>query len=277
MSSDFQTLGPDILRYLTICKATYNSAINHRHLGFTRQRIIHGVLGRGFCRVFWNQDEIVVAFRGTREVLLDCLFTNFLCWMSRPEGHSFWSHYGFNAALRAPNRRAGYDPAKTYPDPEEIKEIPAIQAVLKLLDRYRGSRKLTVTGHSLGGALAVLAALHIAEIYKHDPISAVYTYGQPAVGGATFCRRYESLGIPTYRIVHGADLIPHMPPFAPYRHVGKSFWISDGLVRDGTSWPVRMFYNAIHLRLHLGIAHHLSDAYEDAIRLALGMSARRRV
>jgi len=39
---------------------------------------------------------------------------------------------------------------------------------------------LYVTGHSLGGALAVLGAYYIAK--ENLPVSAVYTYGQPVVG-----------------------------------------------------------------------------------------------
>jgi len=82
------------------------------------------------------------------------------------------------------------------------------------------------TGHSLGGALATLAA------YELTP-NALYTYGSPRVGDKNFamavCDKVEH-----YRIVDDMDIIPDLPPFElGYRHCGPqkilgsfplSFW-----------------------------------------------------
>jgi triacylglycerol lipase len=76
----------------------------------------------------------------------------------------------------------------------------------------RGNPRLYVTGHSLGGALAVLAAAFL-QIEERRSIAAVYTYGQPRVGDPKFSRAYdEALGNVTFRYVNNYDIVPHVPP-----------------------------------------------------------------
>ncbi len=62
---------------------------------------------------------------------------------------------------------------------------------------------LFYTGHSLGGALAVLAA-------AHRPPRALYTFGAPKVGDQFFCRALQA--VPHYRLVNGHDIVPSLPP-----------------------------------------------------------------
>jgi len=71
------------------------------------------------------------------------------------------------------------------------------------------------TGHSLGGALATLAA-------TLRPPRAVYTFGSPRVGNARFVSLLQNL--PVYRIASPRDIVAGMPPTAlpfGYRHVGE--------------------------------------------------------
>jgi triacylglycerol lipase len=82
----------------------------------------------------------------------------------------------------------------------------------------RSAPALFFTGHSLGGALAVLGAEKAA---RDHVVSAVYTYGMPRVGTATFQARYAALADRTYRLHFGRDLVPGVPtPEQGYRHVG---------------------------------------------------------
>jgi len=88
---------------------------------------------------------------------------------------------------------------------------------------------LFITGHSLGGAEAVLAALELKR--RKFPIVQVYTFGQPRVGNGVFKRLYEAaLGQATFRVVHEEDIvarIPHLPRFTdPYRHAATEVLIS---------------------------------------------------
>lgn len=75
------------------------------------------------------------------------------------------------------------------------------------------SGRLLFTGHSLGAALATLAAS------RHRP-DALYTYGSPRVGDIAFGRSVT--GLIHHRFVHCCDIVPRVPPeILDYRHVGE--------------------------------------------------------
>ncbi len=62
------------------------------------------------------------------------------------------------------------------------------------------------TGHSMGGALAVLTALMLAE--QGVRVHSLYTFGQPQVGDRAFSNTVETnIVAPFHRFVHGADAI----------------------------------------------------------------------
>ncbi len=75
-----------------------------------------------------------------------------------------------------------------------------------------------VTGHSLGGALAVMAAAHLK---RRGIGAALYTYGQPRVGLSGFADRFEQeLSDKLIRFVNQSDIVPRVPPGIFYRHMG---------------------------------------------------------
>jgi predicted lipase len=57
-----------------------------------------------------------------------------------------------------------------------------------LLQKYRGS-PIYVTGHSLGGALATVAAIDIKHVYNPSSMK-VYTFGQPRVGNSLYSAHF---------------------------------------------------------------------------------------
>lgn len=80
------------------------------------------------------------------------------------------------------------------------------------------STEIVVAGHSLGGALATLAAYDLKV--SGFNVSEVYTYGSPRVGSRDFARGYaSSLGAVTWRVVNHNDKVPHLPHFPFYHHV----------------------------------------------------------
>ncbi len=103
-----------------------------------------------------------------------------------------------------------------------------------------GDRRLWIAGHSLGGALAVLAAARLAE--AKVPIAGVYALGQPRVGGGSFNRILnQELAGKVYRIVNFIDIVPRVPPLIfGFRHEHKRVYItSDGeVVPDAKVWAV---------------------------------------
>lgn len=70
-------------------------------------------------------------------------------------------------------------------------------------------RPLYLTGHSLGGALAVLAAADLAADGRR-PV--VYTFGAPRTGDPRFACRYAQLVPESYRIANPHDLVTRLPP-----------------------------------------------------------------
>ena len=89
--------------------------------------------------------------------------------------------------------------------------------------------RLFMTGHSLGAAIAVLAAMRLQSDVNLT-VDAVYTFGLPRVGGSKFNDLYEPiLGARTFRLVNGDDPVPSVPPpLLEYRHVGRSLFCTHG-------------------------------------------------
>ncbi len=56
-------------------------------------------------------------------------------------------------------------------------------------------------GHSLGGALAVLAAFQIQQQHRLPHICC-YTYGAPRTGNAAFAKEYERLVPETFHVIN---------------------------------------------------------------------------
>ncbi len=78
-----------------------------------------------------------------------------------------------------------------------------------------------IGGHSLGGALSVLALPDVVmKTHYKQPI--LYNFGCPRVGDNTFVSAYNALaGKQRFRVVNSSDLVPTLPPPAPiyYSHV----------------------------------------------------------
>lgn len=78
--------------------------------------------------------------------------------------------------------------------------------------------KFLVTGHSSGGALAILHSLTMAN---HGFAIETYTFGSPMVGDSSFAQTYNSLVPNSYRVANKPDIIPLLPGnLLEYEHVG---------------------------------------------------------
>lgn len=90
---------------------------------------------------------------------------------------------------------------------------PPIDSSLKDLAAMP-ARTFWITGHSLGGALAVLsgAAFSFMPDDTVRPVNGIYTFGQPRVGAHPFCGNYDHiLQSKTFRFVNKQDLVPRVP------------------------------------------------------------------
>jgi hypothetical protein len=89
------------------------------------------------------------------------------------------------------------------------------------------------TGHSLGAALATLAAVRRAP-------RVVYTFGSPRVGDRGLCKLLED--VPIYRVVHGSDIVTTVPPEVfGFRHVGEEHHIGSRGLNDFVFDPRLVF------------------------------------
>ncbi|MQL70915.1 hypothetical protein Taro_003274 [Colocasia esculenta] len=211
-----------------------------------------------------QQELITVAFRGTETFnAIDWAVDLDFSWFAIPGAGK--AHGGFMKALGL-QQQGGWP--KDIPDPERRRCFAyyAVRERLAEALRRRPEARFLVTGHSLGGALAVLflavLALH-QESWMLERLEGVYTYGQPKVGDKSFGRFVsEHLDRPHkryYRFVYGSDIVPGMPwdvcpflfeHFGTCLHYDSLYW---GTViveerRKKRAWPVSMvaaYVNAI--------------------------------
>ncbi|KAH9299359.1 hypothetical protein KI387_031041 [Taxus chinensis] len=85
--------------------------------------------------------------------------------------------------------------------------------IKSLLQKYKGEKlSITITGHSLGSALAMLSAYDIAEMGVNNGVPVtVFSFAGPRVGNSAFKHRMEELGVKTLRVVNTHDGVPKVP------------------------------------------------------------------
>jgi triacylglycerol lipase len=141
-----------------------------------------------------NDDGTFIVFQGTDPLLLANWVSDFNFLPNR-----LGIHQGFHEALDV-----------------------AWNDITKALERSRPIPRLFIAGHSLGAALAALCASRVADELGIMP-EAVYGFGMPRVGTPSFAATYnKKLGSRTYRLVHGDDIVPTVPPTRfGFCHVGR--------------------------------------------------------
>ncbi|KAI4334780.1 hypothetical protein L6164_013490 [Bauhinia variegata] len=94
-----------------------------------------------------------------------------------------------------------------------------LSEVSRLLNKYKGEKNVSITmaGHSMGSALAILLAYDIAELglnkenRKSELPVTVFSFGGPRVGNSEFKTRCEELGVKVLRISNVNDPITKLP------------------------------------------------------------------
>lgn len=146
-----------------------------------------------------GDDIIVVVFRGTEDEL-DWMTNVRAAWITLQGGARV--HTGFFQAY--------------WPIRDRL--FSTVQTLIETRPR-----PVYVTGHSLGGALAVMATAELAnhqQAIVRDSIAACYTFGCPRAGDASFDLYVKA---PLYRVTNGIDIVPAVPPaLLGYRHVGDT-------------------------------------------------------
>lgn len=91
-----------------------------------------------------------------------------------------------------------------------------------------GCDQILITGHSLGAALAVLAAPDVARNMPPNTTEPrLITFAGPRVGVSDFAASFNALIESCYRVVNTLDIVPFLPP-PPYVHVGAQILVNSG-------------------------------------------------
>jgi len=160
-----------------------------------------------------SPDQIIIAFRGYAEYPADLLASYDIFQVRYPfVRNGGKTSRGFTCIYRSTRN-------------ELIRE----------LNKLPTTKKLFITGHNYGGALATLAALDITVNTKFkNPVT--YTYGSPRIGDPRFAHRFNRVVKNSVRIVNIHDSYPtfparrYPPPFTitglRYQHVKTKYPLS---------------------------------------------------
>jgi hypothetical protein len=192
-----------------------------------------------------SANAIFVVFRGTEGMSI--------------EGLVDWLNNGqFNpAADPIPGMHTGFSNAAqtVYADvTARIDAVPTENGV--------PTKKVWITGHSLGGALATATATFLEYGINGDPVRPVQglvTFGAPRVFTGTAAATFDTtFGTRAQRFVDNEDLVPHVPPPAPndYTHIGQL----NNIIPDGAGGCV-LEVDTTELGIGLSIDDHAMSAY----------------
>jgi hypothetical protein len=166
----------------------------------------------------WTDTFVIVAFRGTQPDQWKDIFTDIKLPLT-PHRAGTRVHAGFLESLQG--------------------VWPSLRPRLDELGR---TRSVWFTGHSLGAALATLAA----DLF--EPARGVCTFGSPRVGDTAFAAAFDArFGPCSLRYVNDADIVTHVPPPLPsrYKHVaGLRHIRQDGLIFASPP-PLAHYFNDI--------------------------------
>ena len=258
----------DALSFAVASHLTYSSQKRVLGLlkawGFTNTEYVDVKRGRDIdtqAFVAGNGKSILIAFRGS-ESSADWM-TNIQATTAPGPFPGTRVHRGFQDAL-----------------------YPAMLSVYRALrDMQDKGQEVWLTGHSLGGALAVLTAAMLCD--NDVKVSGIYTYGAPRVGNGAFARELDQhLGGCSFRVVNAPDLVPHVPPEPFFSHSGnrvllqgngtvsfkKGVWVK--IKRTFVSW-----FNDIGDGELIAKDGHLldsTDGYIQELRRGIKRSTRRR-
>ncbi|KAL3158681.1 hypothetical protein ABBQ32_011423 [Trebouxia sp. C0010 RCD-2024] len=158
------------------------------------------------CLVAWGPDTILVAFRGTANRQNAALDVKAWLVPHIPEtgaktgcglGPTAAVHSGFSLSWETALKEAVY---------------AALKRAVMQSGQDASCLCVYVTGHSLGGAMAVLAAFDIADLYPWGSLQ-VYTVGAPRPGNATFAAQYNAKVPHTWHVINPQDPIPKVGKF----------------------------------------------------------------
>ncbi len=179
------------------------------------------------CFIAQTEHYIVTAFRGTQISEKEDIIADIKAWQVEAASGSGEVHAGFKHAL------------------DEVWD--EIKATLDSLSKESPNKTLWFTGHSLGAALATLAA------NRYPGQQGLYTFGSPRVGNLEYANDFQEMA---YRIVNQNDIVTTIPPMGLFKHVGDFKYINS----DDEIWDSPRLWRKQRDSLR-GIAEHSADVF----------------
>lgn len=203
---------------------------------------------QGFACKYTKTEEtpyVVIAFRGTEEKISDWLTDADAVPTTTNKGKV---HTGFHKSfneIKDDEDMSVKDRIEQIMDKPEVKDDNGI--VLPLF----------ITGHSLGGALALIATNTLAR----NITGACYTFGAPRVANYEY---FDKLKTPVYRIVNSSDIVPRVPPGAfmtlIINLVRLMTWLTKFVpVISTTLNKLEIFLDKLNGYRHVGDMRYLTD------------------
>jgi triacylglycerol lipase len=169
--------------------------------GFDKFHFFDNNETQGF--IVGNADLIVLAFRGTEPTKLKDVLADADIFKLENLGGRI--HRGFYEAL----------------------QFVWQDIVAKIVEFQDNSQSILIAGHSLGAALATLAAVQL-RLERDIVANGIYTFGSPRVGDPDFRINYDRVFADRhFRFVNNNDVVTRVAPsFHPfnYKHVGKMLY-----------------------------------------------------
>lgn len=180
-----------------VCEQTYTQYDNkerlflvpptYRPIGSFEARAFNGRT-EPFGFVIESEQAVVIAFRGSRSTVdwIADFDADQVQWAD--DSPAIMTHRGFTMIYRS-----------------------ARDSIWSFLDQVPADKPLFLTGHSLGGALATLAAFDVA-CTRQQEMTIVYTFGSPRVGNDEFAVQYKKAVPYSFRLANVFDAVTHLPP-----------------------------------------------------------------
>ncbi len=229
-----QTQMPLLSQFAKIAEAAYREDATPFHdMGFTAARLVSRKGAQ--CWILENSSQLVFAFRGTEfdqssDIKASLKFT------LRP---ALTPRHDDSTTMRASYARGRVHRGFA-------RELSKIHHSEDLKLPPQNGRQLYFCGHSMGGAMALLAAGRWQANYQPE---AVVSFGAPRLGDAEFV---ASLELTHWRVVNGADKVPHLPlRLLGYRHHSEALMIGKHMAWRGICRDHRMKRYIAALEKHL--------------------------
>ena len=176
-----------------------------KHLGFASVKLLEK--DGAECLIVRSREDLWVAFRGTEptkfnDVMADLKIVK-------------------NTAVAGGRVHGGFQ--------EEVNDLwPQVLSELEQNSQLKGPKNVYMCGHSLGAAMATIAAS------RSEP-KELFTFGSPRVGGTNFIKNIKCKH---YRFVNNNDIVTKVPPAAlAFRHHGSlQYFNAYGQLRTLTGW-----------------------------------------